>query len=188
MNIAELQVKQGNVEVVGKIIEKAEPREFDKFGKKGKVANAKLQDDSGAITLTLWNEQADEFNVGDTVKVSNGFVNEWQGEKQLTAGKFGKLEKVEGEKRAQEIIDETKPGPDVSASDKGEHIVSEDEQTESDAVAGDLGKPEIKDSVTNDEKVEADVVAGEKKPRDKESETSDEIIEEEISVEEEDIE
>jgi len=164
MNIAELQVRQGNVEVVGKIIEKAEPREFEKFGKKGKVANAKLQDASGAITLTLWNEQANEFNVGDTVKVSNGFVNEWQGEKQLTAGKFGKLEKVEGDKSAQEIIDETKPGPDVTAGD------------------------EVKDSVTNDEKVEADVVAGEKKPSDEKSETSDEIIEEEISVEEEDIE
>jgi len=164
MNIAELQVKQGNVEVVGKIIEKAEQREFEKFGKKGKVANAKLQDASGAITLTLWNDQADEFNVGDTVKVSNGFVNEWQGEKQLTAGKFGKLEKVEGDKSAQEIIDETKPGPDVTASD------------------------EVKDSVTNDEKVEAGVVAGEKKPSNEESESSDEIIEEEISVEEEDIE
>jgi len=164
MNIAELQVRQGNVEVVGKIIEKAEPREFEKFGKKGKVINAKLQDASGAITLTLWNEQADEFNVGDTVKVSNGFVNEWQGEKQLTAGKFGKLEKVEGDKSAQEIIDDTKPGPDVTAGD------------------------EVKDSVTNDEKVEADVVAGEKKPSDEKSETSDEIIEEEISVEEEDIE
>jgi len=178
MNIAELQVRQGNVEVVGKIIEKAEPREFEKFGKKGKVVNAKFQDASGAITLTLWNEQADEFNVGDTVKVSNGFVNEWQGEKQLTAGKFGKLEKVEGDKSAQEIIDETKPGPDVTAGKP------EDKQTESDA--GDVGKPE--DSVTNDEKVEADVVAGEKKPSDEESKTSDEIIEEEISVEEEDIE
>jgi len=146
-----------------------------------------LQDDSGVITLTLWNEQADEFQVGDNVKVSNGYVNEWQGEKQLTAGKFGKLEKVEGEVAQEEKTAQDENKEDDLKSDKGEHIVSDDEKTEADVSAGDLNKPEIQDSVTPDEKVERDVVAGEKKPSAEESVTDDEIVEEEISVEEEDI-
>ena len=194
MQISELQARQGKVEVAGKIIEKSEPREFEKFGKQGKVANAKLQDTSGVITLTLWNEQVDQFQVGDNVKVSNGFVNEWQGEMQLTAGKFGTLEKIDGDlpepapKSAQELLEASKKEATPTTTDQGEKVLSDDEKTESNTMAGDLGEPDVQDSVTKDEKVEMDVVAKEKKPSLEESETVDEIIEEDISVEEEDIE
>jgi|TARA_Y100000310_G_scaffold167610_2_gene167535 ssDNA-binding replication factor A large subunit len=95
MKISELEVRQGNIEVEGEITSKEEARTFEKFGKEGKVCNAKLKDDTGEITLTLWNEQADEFQVGDKIKIINGYVGEFQGDKQLTAGKFGKIEKVE---------------------------------------------------------------------------------------------
>ena len=36
----------------------------------------------------------DNLKAGDKIKVTNGYVNEFQGEMQLTAGKFGKLEVV----------------------------------------------------------------------------------------------
>ncbi|MBI2139991.1 hypothetical protein HYU14_03640 [Candidatus Woesearchaeota archaeon] len=91
MTIKDLQPRQGKVELTAEVISKAEPREFDKFGKKGKVCNAKIRDDTGEITLTLWNEQADQVNVGDIVKIGNGWVSEWQGEMQLSTGKFGNL-------------------------------------------------------------------------------------------------
>lgn len=95
MKISEIQVRQGRIDVSGEIISKEESREFDKFGKKIKVCNAVLKDKSGKITLTLWNEEVDKVNVGNTIKITNGYCNEYQGEKQLTAGKFGKLEVVE---------------------------------------------------------------------------------------------
>jgi len=89
-----LQPKQGNVNVQGILSEKGEVREFQKFGKPGRVCNAKVKDDSGAITLTLWNDDIDKFEVGDKIKITNGYVSEWQGEKQLTGGRFGQLEKL----------------------------------------------------------------------------------------------
>tara|TARA_Y100000310_G_scaffold345498_1_gene465660 strand:- start:4814 stop:5101 length:288 start_codon:yes stop_codon:yes gene_type:complete len=92
MKISELQVRQGKVEVEGEITDKQEPREFEKFGNKGKVCNCTLKDDSGEVSLTLWNDDVDKIKVGDKVKVTNGYVNEFQGEKQLTAGRFGKIE------------------------------------------------------------------------------------------------
>jgi len=95
MKISELSVGQGNVEVEGTIKEVEEPRTFNKFGKELKVANANLEDDSGTIKLTLWNDDVDKYKAGDKVKVVNGYVNEFQGEKQLTSGKFGSMEKVE---------------------------------------------------------------------------------------------
>jgi len=56
------------------------------------VCNAKIKDDSGEITLTLWNDEIEKVNVGNKIKIFNGYVNEWQGILQLTVGKFGKLE------------------------------------------------------------------------------------------------
>ncbi|MBI2664501.1 DNA-binding protein [Candidatus Woesearchaeota archaeon] len=92
MQISELQAGKGKVELTGEIAEVGEPRTFNKFGKEGRVANAVLKDDSGQIKLTLWNEQVDQVKQGDTVTIRNGYVSEWQGELQLSTGKFGTLE------------------------------------------------------------------------------------------------
>ena len=91
MTIKELRAGQGNVNVQGTITEVGEIRIFNKFGKELKVANAILKDDSGTIKLTLWNDEADKYKEGDEIKIENGYVNEFQGEPQLTAGKFGKI-------------------------------------------------------------------------------------------------
>jgi replication factor A1 len=92
MKIAEVKANDKNVNIEGTLKEVAPAREFERFGKSGKVANAILADDSGEIQLTLWNEQVDEAKEGSKVKVTNGFVNEWQGKLQVSGGKFGTVE------------------------------------------------------------------------------------------------
>ena len=94
MKLSELKPKQGQVEIVGEITEIGETREFSKFGKAGRVATAMIQDSSGKMKLTLWNEQIDNVKSGDKVHITNGYVSEWQGEPQLTTGKMGKIEVV----------------------------------------------------------------------------------------------
>ncbi len=94
MNIKELTPRMGNVELVAEIADIGEVREFNKFGKSGRVATARLKDDSGEIELSLWNEQIDQIGKGDTVKVTNGYVKEYQGEMQLTTGMRGSIELV----------------------------------------------------------------------------------------------
>lgn len=98
MKLGELRAGQGKIDVEAEVTEKGEARTFQKFGKEGKVCNATLKDDSGTIKLTLWNDEVDAVNVGDKVKITNGYVSEFQGEKQLSAGRFGKLEVVNGNK------------------------------------------------------------------------------------------
>ena len=94
MKISELNSGQGNVEVEGTIKEIGETRSFNKYGRELKVANAIFSDDSGSIKLTLWNDDVTRFKDGDKIKISNGYVSEFQGEKQLTSGKFGTMAKV----------------------------------------------------------------------------------------------
>jgi len=94
MKVNELQAKQGKVDIVLEITEISEPKTFQKWGKDGSVCNAKGKDETGDITITLWNDQIDKVKVGSKIEIKNGYVGEWQGEKQLSTGKFGTLEVV----------------------------------------------------------------------------------------------
>jgi replication factor A1 len=90
--IKDLQPRQTGVDVTGEIVEMGSTKEFSKFGKNGKVATAFLKDQTAKVKLSLWNEQIDQVKVHDTIKITNGYVNEFQGELQLTTGKFGTIE------------------------------------------------------------------------------------------------
>ena len=104
MAVKDLQAKQGNVDIIVDIVDVGEVREFEKFGKSGRVATAIVKDETGDVKLTLWNEQIDQVKAGDKVHITNGYVNEWQGEKQLTTGKMGKLEVIgEGKETKEEM-------------------------------------------------------------------------------------
>lgn len=95
MEIKDLQANQGKIDLVVEVVGKDEPRTFEKFGKTGRVCNAKVKDTSGEVTMTLWNEDVDKVNIGDKIHVENGWCSEYKGEKQVSAGKFGKIEVVE---------------------------------------------------------------------------------------------
>ena len=96
MDIKQLQPKQGNVDIELDVLEVDDAREFQKFGKAGRVATAQAKDATGdKIKLTLWNDDIDRIKAGDKVKLTNGYVSEWQGELQLTTGSFGKIEVLE---------------------------------------------------------------------------------------------
>ena len=95
MKISELKAGASNVEVEAKVTQKDEPREVvTKYGKRLSVANITLKDNTGSISMSLWGKDIDSVNVGDVVKITNGYVNEFRGTPQLSTGKFGKLEVV----------------------------------------------------------------------------------------------
>jgi len=122
MAIKDLQIRQGNVDIEVDIVDVGEAREFEKFGRTGRVATAIAKDETGDIKLTLWNDDIDKVKAGDKVKLTNGYVSEWQGEPQLTTGKLGKLEVV-GESK--ETKEEMTKGPD---EDKDKKIYQESEE------------------------------------------------------------
>jgi replication factor A1 len=94
MNISELKPGTGSIELEAEVVSKDNEREINKYGRKLRVGNFTLKDDTGSITLVLWNDEIDKVKEGSKVKIENGYCNEWQGTPQLTLGKFGKLEVI----------------------------------------------------------------------------------------------
>jgi len=79
--------------VAAKVVEKGEPREVKSRYKDEtyRIVDAVVADETGSIKLTLWNEQIDQVNVGDNIKIDNGYITSFKGEMQLNVGKFGKM-------------------------------------------------------------------------------------------------
>lgn len=93
MKIKDLRDNVRGVIIEAKVADKSDTREVtSKFKDETyKVATAIIEDETGSIKLTLWNEQIEQVNVGNTVKVENGYVTSFRGEIQLNIGKYGKL-------------------------------------------------------------------------------------------------
>ncbi len=95
MKIVELKPGMRRVDVSGKIMNIDGPRDVQtKFGP-GQVATATLQDDSGTVKVTLWNENISKVALNDSVQIENGYVDSFRGELQLNVGRYGKLTKTE---------------------------------------------------------------------------------------------
>ncbi|MEM4733146.1 MAG: OB-fold nucleic acid binding domain-containing protein [Candidatus Bathyarchaeia archaeon] len=93
MKISELKNGMKRVNVEAKVVEKGAPRQvMSRFKDETyTVADAVIADETGRIKLTLWNEQIDQVNVDDTIRIENGYVTSFKGEPQLNVGKFGTL-------------------------------------------------------------------------------------------------
>ena len=82
-----------SVSVEAKVVEKTTPRQVLSRYKDEmyNVATAIISDGSGSIKLTLWNDQINQVEVNDTVRIDKGYVTSFKGEIQLNVGKYGTL-------------------------------------------------------------------------------------------------
>lgn len=94
MKISEIKRGTNNVEVEARVVDKGEKREVNtKYGRKA-VADVTLEDETGQITLSLWEEKIDAVRVGDMVKLEGGYITEFRDKMQLNLPRNGKLEIV----------------------------------------------------------------------------------------------
>jgi len=93
MKIGDLRQGMRRVDVEAKVLEVSEPREVQSryTGERFKVAEATISDGTGTIKLVLWNEQIEQVNPDDTVRIENGYIKIFRGEMQLNVGRYGKL-------------------------------------------------------------------------------------------------
>lgn len=83
-----------NVTVQIKTREEAREITIKKTQEKKFVANAVVGDDTGEIAMTLWGEDAMTIKQGEWIKIENGLVGDWMDKIEITAGKFGKIIKL----------------------------------------------------------------------------------------------
>ncbi|MDH5689103.1 MAG: GNAT family N-acetyltransferase [Candidatus Bathyarchaeota archaeon] len=93
MKIADLTPGMREVEVEAKVLEVSEPRQVRsrKTGEPLRVAEAVISDETGPIKLVLWNDQIRQVKADEKIRIENGYVTSFRGEKELNIGRYGTL-------------------------------------------------------------------------------------------------
>ena len=96
MKVSDLKANNNFDELVLKIIEKNEPREVTRrFGGSARVCDLIGEDEDGkTVQVTLWNDEIDIIEANETLKITDGWVKEWDNQLQVSTGRNGKLEKI----------------------------------------------------------------------------------------------
>ncbi len=97
MKVSDLKANSNVDEIILKIVEKKEPREITKrFGGTARVCDLVGKDDDGnTVQITLWNEDINKVDINETVRITDGWVKEWDNQLQVSTGRSGRIEKVE---------------------------------------------------------------------------------------------
>ena len=94
LKINEIEPGMNGVSVEGRIIEKSDPRNVNtRYGQRS-VADVTLEDETGTINLSLWEQQIDLVNVGDRVSIKGAYITEYRNEIQLNIPRSGTIEVV----------------------------------------------------------------------------------------------
>lgn len=93
MLVKELRPQNAIPEIELEITTVGEPRKFASEKGSGSVANAAGKDSAGQeVSVSLWNEQADQVKEGNKIKITEGWCTAYKGQIQVSTGKRGKLE------------------------------------------------------------------------------------------------
>jgi len=95
--VGELTPTSRAVNVIAKVISKSEVRNIasGRDGAPHRVCDALVGDEGACVYLTLWDDNIEKVNEGDTVSIKNGYINLFRGNMRLNVGRYGTLEIAE---------------------------------------------------------------------------------------------
>jgi len=94
LNISDLKPGMRNVSLKARIVDVSEPRTVETRMGTARVADATIQDETGTVKMSLWDDQIERFSVGDVVSITNGYTTTFRGEMRVNVGRYGKISKV----------------------------------------------------------------------------------------------
>lgn len=89
LQIGNILAGMRNVEVVGRVKNVFEVREFQTENRSGKVGSFVVADETGSMRVVLWGSQTDimrDMNPNDIVKIKGGYTKENSGRKEIHVG------------------------------------------------------------------------------------------------------
>ena len=95
MKINDIKPGMNNVALEAKVVDKSEVRTVQtRYGPRS-VADITLEDDSGQISLSLWEEDIQSVSIGDVVNISDAYITQFKDKVQVNVPrKTGKMDIV----------------------------------------------------------------------------------------------
>ncbi len=110
--VGDLTPASKKVDVIVKVLSLGDRKTIDsKFGGSRDLVEAVVGDETGTVTLTLWEDQIDRVALDEVLAINNGYVTLVRGHMRLNVGKYGTMDKSE------EDIPEVNTSVDMSAQE-----------------------------------------------------------------------
>ena len=94
VKVESLDPESRQVNVTVKVVSKGQARETTsrRDGSTHRVVDALVGDETGSVYLTLWDDNIDKVNEGDTISIKNGYISLFRGSMRLNIGRYGSME------------------------------------------------------------------------------------------------
>jgi len=95
LNICDLKPGMSRVNIKVKVVSTAEVQQVTTGrGIEHEIHESKVEDETGSVTLVLWDDKILPLKAGDLLQIENGFVTSFKGDWRINVGKYGEITKV----------------------------------------------------------------------------------------------
>jgi len=95
LNIRDLKPGMSSVNIKVEVANISKPKQVTTGkGIKHEILEVEVKDETGTMTLVLWDEKVIPLKVGDILRIENGFVTSFKGEWRINVGKYGEIAKL----------------------------------------------------------------------------------------------
>jgi len=95
LNVRDLKPGMDHVNMKVKVSNVAESRQITTgAGVEHEIVELEVQDETGSITLVLWDDKIIPVKVGDALEINNGFITSFKGVWRINIGKYGDVMKL----------------------------------------------------------------------------------------------
>ncbi|MBI2084486.1 MAG: DNA-binding protein [Candidatus Aenigmarchaeota archaeon] len=92
MKISDIKPGMSGITIEAKVVEIGERRDVNtKYGVKS-VADVVIEDETGQVKLSLWENQIDSVSEGDTISIKGAYVTQFRDTMQLNIPRTGGME------------------------------------------------------------------------------------------------
>lgn len=110
IKVEKLTPSSRGINIIVKVVSKSEVRNVFSRSGEHRVADALVGDETGCIYLSLWNENIEQVNEGETLNITNAYINLFRGNMRLNIGRYGSYQKID-----EEVISEVNTENNVSS-------------------------------------------------------------------------
>lgn len=122
MKVSDLAPGLRKVDIIVKVVTKSPIRQV--FVRKNNtnhdVADLLVGDETGTVSMTLWDEMSHQIQENDVIQIANGYVSEYAGKVQLNIGQYGQWRRLDTEEYEIEVDLESSTGTISSGERSGQ--------------------------------------------------------------------
>lgn len=95
MNLRDLKPGMSSVNIRVRVSNISKPKQImTGKGIEHEILEVEVKDETGTMTLVLWDEKVIPLEVEDILRIDNGFVTSFKGERRINVGKYGEIAKL----------------------------------------------------------------------------------------------